>query len=70
VIIGLEHASNARSQSRSGSRSPAFAKPMMALAIASRAGSTTPQLWRVWMAVSKAMPKRRRVSGSNLSPFR
>ena len=68
MIIGLEHASKARSQSRSGSRSPAFAKPMMALAIAARSGSFTPQLWRAWMAVSNARPKRRVVSGSNLSP--
>ena len=30
MIISLEHASTARSHSRSGSRSPAFAKPMMA----------------------------------------
>ena len=36
MIIGLKHASTARSQSRSGSRSPAFASLMMALAIASR----------------------------------
>ena len=70
LIIGLEAPSNARSHSRSGSRSPAFAKPMMALATASRGGSTTPQLWRAWMAVSNAMPKRRVVSGSNLSPSR
>ena len=70
MIIGLEHASKARSHSRSGSRSPAFAKPMMALAIASRGGSTTPQLWRAWMAISNAMPMRRMVSGSNLSPSR
>jgi hypothetical protein len=70
VIISLEHASTARSHSRSGSRSPALAKPMMALAIASRGGSITPQLWRAWMANSNAMPKRRVVSGSNLSPSR
>ena len=70
MIISLEHASTARSHSRSGSRSPALAKPMMALAIASRGGSITPQLWRAWMANSNAMPKRRVVSGSNLSPSR
>ena len=70
LSIDLEHASTARSHSRSGSRSPALAKPMMALAIASRGGSTTPQLWRAWMANSNAMPKRRVVSGSNLSPSR
>ena len=46
IVIIEEHASTARSHNRSGSRSPALAKPMMALAIASRGGSTTPQLWR------------------------
>ena len=70
MIIGLEHASTARSHSRSGSRSPALAKPMMALAIASRGGSTTPQLCRAWMANSNEMPKRRVVSRSNLSPVK
>jgi hypothetical protein len=45
--VSLEYASTATSQSRSGSRSPAFAKLMMALAIASRGASSTPQLWRV-----------------------
>jgi len=69
-MIGLEHASKARSHSRSGSRSPALAKPMIALAIASRGGSTTPRLRRAWMAVSKTMPRRHVVSGSNLSPSR
>src|SRR3954454_10877123 len=54
LIIGLQHASTARSHSRSGSRSPALAKPMIALAIASRGGSTTPQLCRAWMANSNA----------------
>ena len=52
LTIDFEHASTARSHSRSGSRSPALAKPMMALAIASRGGSITPQLWRAWMASS------------------
>ena len=66
--MSLEYASTATSQSRSGSRSPAFAKLMMALAIASRGASSTPQLWRAWMANSNAIPKRRVVSGSNLSP--
>ena len=70
MIFTLEHASTARSHSRSGSRSPALAKPMMALAIVSRGGSYTPQLWRAWMANSNAIPKRRVVSGSNLSPSR
>src|SRR3954462_10417033 len=41
---------------------------MMAPAIASRGGSSTPQLCKAWMANSNAMPKRRVVSGSNLSP--
>jgi hypothetical protein len=66
----LEHVAKARSHSRSGSRSPAFAKPMMALAIVSRAGWSTPEQWRAWIAVSNAMPKRRVVSGSNRSPSR
>ena len=69
-MIGLAHASKARSHSRSGSRSPPFSKPMMARAIASRGGSTTPRLRRAWMAVSNTMPRRRVVSGSNLSPSR
>ena len=39
-------------------------------AIAARGGSSTPQLWRAWIAVSNARPKRRVVSGSNRSPSR
>ena len=62
----MEHSSRARSQSRSGSRSPACAKSMMAFAIASRGGSTTPRQCKAWMAVSNAMPMRRVVSASNL----
>ena len=69
MIIGLEHASKARSHSRSGSRSPAFAKPMMAFAIVSRGGSITPQLWRAWMANSNAMPKRRVVTAMTGAQF-
>ena len=41
-----EHASKASSQRRSGSRSPALARSIMALAIASRGCSSTPRLRR------------------------
>ena len=56
-----EHASKASSQRGSGSRSPALAKSMMALAMGSRGGSFTPQLRRDWIAISKPMPSSRTV---------
>ena len=64
------HASTAASHSRSGLRSPALARPMMAVARASRGGSSKPRLRKAWQAVSKAIPIRRVVSGSNLWPPR
>ena len=63
-----EHASKASSQRRSGSRSPALARSIMALAIASRGCSSTPRLRRDSIAISKATPRRRTVSASNLWP--
>ena len=70
MIIGLEHASTARSHSRSGSRSPAFAKPMMALRdCLARWVDHAPVIGRAWMAVSNAMPKRRVVSGIEPLPI-
>ena len=59
----------APSQSRSGSRSPAFASSMIFWATASRVGATGPSAcWRVTRAISKATPRRRAVSASNLWP--
>jgi hypothetical protein len=47
----------APSQSRSGSRSPAFASSMIFWATASRVGATGPSAcWRVTRAISKATP--------------
>ena len=58
---------NALSHSRSGSRSPAFASSMIFCATASRVGATAPfACWRLTRAISKARPRRRAVSGSNL----
>jgi hypothetical protein len=48
----------APSQSRSGSRSPAFASSMIFCATASRVGATSPSaFWRTTRAISKATPR-------------
>ena len=57
----------APSQSRSGSRSPAFASSMIFWATASRVGATGPSAcWSVTRAISKATPRRRAVSDQPL----
>ena len=69
VTIAWRHASKAASHSRPGSRSPAFASSMIFWATASRVGADGPSAcWRATRAISKATPRRRAVSGSNLWP--
>ena len=64
-------ACNAASQRRSGSFSPAFASSIIFWATASRVGLTGPSVRSsATRAISKAMPMRRVVSGSNLWPSR
>ena len=59
----------APSQSRSGSRSPAFASSMIFCATPCRVGDATLSArWRGTRAISKATPRRRAVSASNLWP--
>jgi hypothetical protein len=61
------NAFNAASHRRSGSRSPARACSMITLAAVSRGWPSSPSAcWRATIALSKAMPMRRMVSGSNL----